>query len=342
MRSPDGHVSVVLVRALLSAAADLGWAEDELLRSIRLDPALIADPDAAVPKRVEQRIWRALVERFGSGFGLKGAATLGRGSFRALEYAVRAAGTFGEGLERLVRFGCLLHGQPLFKLERHAAGASILYLPQHQPPEVAAAAGDFAIGALTVVGRDATGTAWVPKRVLIGHPAPEDRTPYDALFKAPVVFSAGVYQLELDERVVRLRMPEADPVLASILARFLGDRTSERGNPAPGVVERVRDAIADGLPDREPDLASVASALGYSPRTLQKHLRTGGTRFRDVADEVRLELARRYLEQDGTTLAGVALLVGYSELSAFVRAFKRWTGMTPGEYRRRRRGLPEA
>lgn len=94
-------------------------------------------------------------------------------------------------------------------------------------------------------------------------------------------------------------------------------------------------ALAIRLPRQEASLSSIAACLDTSPRTLQKRLREQGTTFKELTDEVRLELAQQYLAREEGTLIGVALLLGYSDLSAFVRAYARWTGETPGEYRRR-------
>jgi AraC-like DNA-binding protein len=88
-------------------------------------------------------------------------------------------------------------------------------------------------------------------------------------------------------------------------------------------------AIAQG----EPEVAAVARALATSDRSLQRRLQEEGTSFRGVVDDARRELAVGYLGDRRMTVAEVAYLLGYSEASAFVRAFKRWTGKTPGEMR---------
>jgi AraC-like DNA-binding protein len=97
---------------------------------------------------------------------------------------------------------------------------------------------------------------------------------------------------------------------------------------------RVRAAIQQELiTTHHPNIEGVARALGTSPRTLQRRLLEEGTSFRDVVEEVRAELARRYLGER-VALHDVAFRLGYAEVSAFLRAFKRWTGMTPTQFRR--------
>lgn len=328
-------VSTVVARLVLDAAQGSGVPRDELLREAGVQPELLADPDGLLPRSAQQRIWETAVHRLGPQFGLDAARTLGRGSFRALEYACRASPTFGDALHQLVRFGCLLHGGPLFTMDPLADGCRIRYLPQHPVESVGWATSDFALASIVIVGRDAVGTPWDPTRVEVAHPLQGDRTPYEEVFQAPLHFDASEYALYIADDVLRLRMPEADAALQAILERYLHDRVSGQAEAGATIVERTAQELVHRLPDQSASLDAVAMALGMSSRTLQKRLKASGTRFKDLAEQARLDMARHYLEREDTSLAGIALLLGYSELSAFVRAFSRWTGETPGEYRRR-------
>jgi AraC-like DNA-binding protein len=84
-------------------------------------------------------------------------------------------------------------------------------------------------------------------------------------------------------------------------------------------------------------LPAVARSLGQSPRSLRRHLASEGTSFQQLVEQIRSELARQHLEDAGLTVSEIAFLVGFSELSPFLRAFRRWTGVTPGEYRHRQK-----
>jgi AraC-like DNA-binding protein len=328
-------VSVVLVHSILRAAQERGASAGALLAEARIPPAVLDDPDGLVTVRQEEALWEAAVRRFGATVGLDVALSLGKGTFRALEYAVRSSATFRQGLERLVRFDHLLHGLPLFTTEPAGDGVCVVYAAPHAGHSVAPVAGDFALASIVVIGRDAVNLRWCPSMVWLGHPPPPhdgvDR--YERVFGCPVTFSAPRYALEVPRDILDQPMREADPALNALLTGML-ESTSAPGNSNPDVAHAVRERIVSLLPDDEPTLAAVAASLGVSPRTLQKRLAAQDSRFQDLAREVRAELAKGYLEQEGTTLAGVALLLGYSELSAFVRAFKQATGVTPGEYRR--------
>jgi AraC-like DNA-binding protein len=96
----------------------------------------------------------------------------------------------------------------------------------------------------------------------------------------------------------------------------------------------VRQQLVERLRDGEPEQGAVARPLGLSERTLQRRLRDEGTTFGALVDDVRLELARMYLGDPELAIFEVAFLLGYSEPSAFNRAFRRWTGASPSEHRR--------
>ena len=104
--------------------------------------------------------------------------------------------------------------------------------------------------------------------------------------------------------------------------------------PQSTLLAKVRRTITESLKDGKPELTRVAGVLGLGPRTLQRRLSKCGVDFKELADEIRCELAVNYLKDCNHKLTDIALLLGYSEVSAFNRAFKRWTDSTPLSYRR--------
>jgi AraC-like DNA-binding protein len=98
--------------------------------------------------------------------------------------------------------------------------------------------------------------------------------------------------------------------------------------------DRVRSAIEHELGDGDPTSDRIAARLNLHPKTLSRRLAAVGTNYRAVRDELRFELAARYLSQPRLRVDDIALLLGYSEASAFDRAFRRWSGCTPSAYRR--------
>jgi AraC-like DNA-binding protein len=127
-------------------------------------------------------------------------------------------------------------------------------------------------------------------------------------------------------------MPGADPRTAQTLAPLVDAALAARPQ-GTSLAARVRAHIASSLPDGT-DIAEVARAMHMSARTLQRRLEQEQTRFTEVLDEARLAEARRLLDDPRATLAGVAAHLGFADLATFSRAFKRWTGKPPGQWRR--------
>ena len=132
-------------------------------------------------------------------------------------------------------------------------------------------------------------------------------------------------------------MRHADRTLLPIVEQRLQEVLTSPPGEDPWLAA-LRIQIASRLCDGHPKLADVAPDVGLTPRTLQRRLAEQGVVYRDLVQEARRRLALEYLEQSDTDLTEIAFLLGYSELSAFAHAFRRWTGSTPGAARRSRPG----
>jgi AraC-like DNA-binding protein len=103
--------------------------------------------------------------------------------------------------------------------------------------------------------------------------------------------------------------------------------------PRDSLIDQVRNLIAEEFRGGEASLERIADRLGLTPRTLQRKLQELGTSYNDVLDQLRRQLAVRYLREPRMAICEVAYLLGFSEASSFHRAFKRWTGLTPKDFR---------
>lgn len=150
-------------------------------------------------------------------------------------------------------------------------------------------------------------------------------------FASPVHFGDTVTELVFSRDALNAPLTSADPHLLEILLPAADERRN-RPTPPQLFADQVRRAISATLGQEDVPLESVARRLGMTGRSLQRHLKEEGTSFQQVRDAMRLELAERYLGK-GMSLAEISFLLGFSEPSAFFRAFKRWTGLTPFEHR---------
>ena len=106
--------------------------------------------------------------------------------------------------------------------------------------------------------------------------------------------------------------------------------------PRDSLIDQVQNIIAGEFRGGDPSLERVADALSLTPRTLQRKLRELGTSHNELVDQMRRQLAMRYLREPEMAICEVAYLLGFSEASSFHRAFKRWTGVTPKDFREHR------
>lgn len=167
-----------------------------------------------------------------------------------------------------------------------------------------------------------------PMLVTFKHAAPADVAPYEAFFGCQVRFGEPATFVRFSTDMLALPLKSPDPGLISLLEQH-ADRLLAQLPQQTEIVEQVRKAIAGALNDGEPDIKRISAQLCCSTRTLQRRLGEAGTSFRKELNLVRYELAQSYMRDPRLQLTDVAMLLGYSEHSAFTRAFKEWSGKPP-------------
>jgi AraC-like DNA-binding protein len=176
------------------------------------------------------------------------------------------------------------------------------------------------------------------------HAARGPAAPYEAFFRAPVEFDCGSESVVYPRSLLQLPLITASRSLSKLLAAHPAP-TPVRARAFPNedaFVRRVRDAIGSCLAegDARSGVEEVSGALGTSARSLQRRLSERGTSYSTLLDEVRREQAETLLSREGVLLAEVAYRLGFVDLSAFFRAFRQWTGMTPRQFQRTRLEKP--
>lgn len=168
--------------------------------------------------------------------------------------------------------------------------------------------------------------------VVLAMAPPRDDSRLRAYFECPIRYThEGTTEVRLPRPVWHLPLSRREPALSRVLERHAKSLIARLGDTEDPLLP-VRDAIAASLSEG-PRLEDVAKRVAMSQRTLQRRLREAGTTFQGLVDEARQQLARGYLDDAKLTVGEVAYMLGYSDPSAFIRAFKRWTGSTPRQYR---------
>lgn len=190
------------------------------------------------------------------------------------------------------------------------------------------------MASLVVVASQLAGEPVQALAVEFVHAAQDQVEAYRAVLGVAPRFEVPVACVVLASELLDRPVPAADPGLSRIVTAHAEQLLAASPRPQENIATRVRRQLAEGMAHGQVSLRHVARQLNLSERSLQRRLEDQGTCFADLMDEVRRELALRYIADQHLALGEVAYLLGFSEPSAFHRAFKRWTGMTPAAARR--------
>jgi AraC-like DNA-binding protein len=297
-----------------------------------MDPILLRDPEARLPHTAAIRLWQAAGELMNDpNLGLHVAEAILPGQFGALEYALRTSANLGEAFTRLCRYHRLLHDAAHVELEidrNRAILSHQLPLPGGAPRPVS----EFIIAAWLLTSRQATGIDLAPVQVSFPHSEPADVSEHRRVFGCPLKFGHSRSELILTRRLLDLPLLKADPILQAIVEAQVMALLAKLPK-GEATTDAVRRLLAEELPNGQPTLEQLAPRFRMSARTLHRRLEQEGTNFRRVLTEVRHELALRHLVERQLNIGEIAFLLGFSEVSAFHRAFRRWTGHAPHAYR---------
>lgn len=244
-------------------------------------------------------------------------------------YAAISAPTLGAALGTLVELFPLHQQSSVLRLAR--AGGDLLRLEYRiETAEICGRRQDaeLTLAQMTSLIRGCLGRAWVPEEVHFEHPKPEGWRDHERVFGAPVFFSQPTNALLIKASALGAAMPTSDPRLMANMRHCL-ERLSERKDLRASVADRVRAAVRARLPEGAPAIEAVAAELRLPVGVIQRELGYDGTTFGALIEATRRELALSYLRQRQLSLSEIAFLLGYSELSAFSRAVRRWTGTPP-------------
>ncbi len=334
-RSPSILATMILpiARALRLQGVD----PMPLFERAEIDPASVINADRRIPMSKMQTLWRLIADATGDeAFGLHAAEQLQPAILHGLGLAVLASSTIHEVLQRLVRFASLLHtGLELRLSERE----ELVDLDIGMGGEFEGAADmdvdpfgeDFAMGIVVVLCRLTLGEYFSPIAAECRRPAPADPNVFMAMLGCPIMFATPRLRITFVKSDINEQLATANLELARVndeqVETYLA--TFTRVSASRAVVSK----IVEHLPDGPPSQKAIAEAMHVSNRTLQRKLKDEGTSFIDLLQDARLSLARKYLAQPQRSIVEIAYLLGFSEPSTFSRAFKRWTGQAPADYR---------
>jgi AraC-like DNA-binding protein len=306
----------------------------ELLDEAGIDASHVINADRRVEVGKMQHLWQlATTATEDEAFGLHAAEQLQPATLQGLGLGLLASDTLYDALHRLARFSRVLSSGLDMSLEEQGEFVDMVY--HYDAADLDSnfvwQGFDFGMGLVLVMCRLTLGEYFSPFSVETARPTPTDPELFESLLGSRVTFEAQrncirFVRADIVDRLVTGNAELArvnDEQVETYLASFLAVSTSRD----------VVGKIVEHLPDGPPNQKEIAEALNVSNRTLQRKLKDEGTSFIDLLQDTRLRLAEKYLAQPQRSVVEVAYLLGFSEPSTFSRAFKRWTGQSPMDYR---------
>jgi AraC-like DNA-binding protein len=321
------------VGALTGGLSALGLDVAAILETVGVAPASLTDPLARFPEALLLAIWTEAEGRWSTGqLGLHAGSHVPVGALEVMDYLPGASPTIGAGLRRLAEYSAIVNTGMTYAISD--AGAGPVSVTMHHPYAFELLPPSMVEYLWTLVVtrfRDHVDARFRPT-LRLRH-GPEGPVATYRRVLGDVVFHAERNELLVPRAQWDLPNPRNDASLARVLEHHADDLVA-RLPASHDPLDAVRAAIGASLRAGETTIEQTAARLRVSTRTLQRQLAAGQTTYRVALDSVRAEVARAMLVTTDRSLVDLAYSLGYSDPSAFNRAFRRWTGMTPLAYRR--------
>jgi len=330
--------SGVLIRLAYEAMGSLGIDGKEVLKRIGMKQETLLDKELRTPSSGQRQFWQAIEEVSGdSRIGLHLGEHIPIFKGQVLEYLFLSSPTFGDGLSRALNYQRLLSDAVQASLEKDergtyvvdtTSGLSINHLTE-----------SVVIGVITFFNYVTEG-AFSAQAVYFTHDGDDDDPEYQRILKCPVHFNAPQNRIYFEESVLALPSLHAEPELLDLHEQLASQHVIKLEKQ--DFIVRVNRLIGELLESGNANLETVAERLDIKPRSLRTRLTEVDTNFNQLLAGYRCNLAKRLLAKTNESIDEIVYLTGFSEPSTFYRAFKRWVGQTPVEYRKSRQRQKEA
>ena len=328
-----GYVTSLFARKVVAAAGG-GVDAAAMLASVGIAPNDPVDARQMVPAERYYDMLERIADRIDvTDLPLRTGASMRLDEYGALGLAFKAATTLGASYARVERYARLWTSVVEYEL-RPVTGGTLFILHRAGERRLGMRLSNEATLASAVsIARQVCPVPLAPLEVKVRHPAPRSIAAHEDWFGCPVRFGADLDAiLYADEALARPNIL-GDEGISQYLTTHLDAELSDITRQ-PALVTQAKAAIAQALSEGTPKMAEIALGLGLSARSFHRRLSEHGVSFQALTEETRRDLAEGLLLDESHSLAEIAFLTGFSEQSAFTRAFKRWVGTTPATYRK--------
>jgi AraC-like DNA-binding protein len=317
------------VKAICRALDAAGCNSAALLAEAGFEPKSLDGPTARCPVTYTLQLWKVALQATGDpAFGLKVASHIKPTSFHAMSYGMSASSTLKEAFQRAQRYCHVASDAVDYEFYLRGAEYHFIIAPT---TDLGDAPIDAIVGLYVRMCRSLLGREYSPLRIEFRRSQPARIDDFVSLLRTPLLFDAPQTRLVFDRESIERPLDGGNPELArhndAIALEYLSQL--ERDN----IEVRVREVLTQRLSRGEPSQEDIAEILNMSARTLQRKLGDRGTTYKEILDDTRRALALAYLSAPRHSVSDVTFLLGFSAGSCFTRAFRRWTGQSPSDWR---------
>ena len=329
----EATVRVAPIMALPEMLRRFGIQPEVVLSQLGLTPELFDDPDNLIGTGARGRLLELSADitdcpHFAFLLGQK----IGLHSLGLIGLLAKASPDVASALQKLTSLLFLHVRGAIVDLESDTSVAVLSYRSYDYNIAGTEQIGDGAVAGLFNILREICGPSWLPVEAWFAHRQPQDPKPYKAFLRTRLRFDAEQYALVFEADWLRQPIPSADPNMLKVLQHETQRLTAAYQDDFP---EQVRQILRRSILAGHCKASEIAVLIDMHPRTLDRHLRRSDINFGELLTQVRFEMARQLLKDTQLSVSDIAMALGYSRASTFVRAFHRWSGTTPGIWRTR-------
>ena len=316
----------------LAIAHDLD--AEAIFRDSGLNPLLMNDPWGQYPAKGVHKAWLEVASRTGNPHvSLEISKYYNPLDYQSLGIGFLSSSTLLDALQRLIRYTSIVSSRMLNALVENDARADFLMKSSVENPALVLISDNYRLALVLALCRAGLGESLDPVEVAFTYPEPDDVGGHYAHFRCPLKFSQPAARLSLANSALAMPMTTANQDMAENCDRVLDEALKNISKL--DLVSQVKWAIIENLPSGKITEAGIAEAVLVSSRTMHRKLGLAGTNYRVLLAEIRSELAMKYIVDRNIPVSEIGYLLGFSSLSSFSRAFKRWNGESPIAFRNR-------
>jgi AraC-like DNA-binding protein len=333
LTAEPGTIAICFVAAALQSVRGRDLNADELLANVGLSSSLLQVPQARVSARHYGALWRSIALALDDEFFGQDSRRMKAGSFAMLCHAVLSCKTLGQALNRSLRFYALILDDISGALQRDAQEARIVLHERATAASPRIFAHELLLMLLYGVSCWLVGRRIPILRTEFGYCEPANSAEYRLMYCADLRFDKPHTLLAFEASYLDLPVVQNERSAKEFL-RTAPENILLKYKNGSSLAARVRRRLRQFLPGAVPDFEQLAGEMNMAPATMRRRLHEEGESYQSIKDQLRRDLAIGYLSHSSRSVMDIALELGFSERSAFHRAFRKWTGASPGEFRR--------